>query len=85
MTKGHPEGHRWELGNDPDPTSSGDIAEEDRIQGAVLGSRFIGLMSDDTDEAGVVLDLGLGNLLPPRILTSGVGVADPTRTCIPEV
>ena len=67
--KGHPEGYRWELEKNPDPTDSGGIAEEDRIHRAVLRARFIGLMLDDTDEAGVVLDRGLGNLLPPRGLT----------------
>ena len=62
-------GHQWELGKDPDPTGSGGIAEEDRIHRAVLGARFMGLMSDDTDGGSLVLDRGLGNLLPPRGLT----------------
>ena len=36
---------------------------------AVLGARFMGLMSEHTDGGDAVLDRGLGNLLPPRGLT----------------
>ena len=63
------ESHRWELERDPDPTGAGGIPEEDRIHRAALGSRFLGLMVDNTNEAGVVSDQSLKILPPPRGLT----------------
>jgi len=63
------ESHRWELERDPDPTGAGGIPEEDRIHRAALGSRFLGLMIEDTNEAGVVSDQSLKILPPPRGLT----------------
>ena len=67
--KDHPVCHQWELEKDPDPTGSGGKSEEDRMHRAVLGARFMGLMSEDTDGGGVIINRGMGNLLPPRGLT----------------
>ena len=64
-----PDLQRWDLEVDPDPIGSGQIPEDDRIPIAVLGSQFLGLIVDDTEEARNGRPLGLSNLPPPRGLT----------------